>query len=219
MEIKAMFSTPVISLDLDDGGAIVAALRETILVHERAHRGVARSNDGGWQSADDFAAWSGEAGAGAIAAVRAAVDRFTVRFDGATLRRGAFDWTVQGWANVNRDGAANLAHVHPGSYWSACLYVDDGGIAGRDALGGAIEFVDPRGPVPLMVAPALKMAVAGCVAAGLGERIYPRTGQVLIFPSWLPHAVTRYSGAGTRISVAMNFCVGAAADAPRRCTA
>lgn len=208
MDIRALFATPLIALDLDDGGAIVAALRHAILAHEAGARGVARSNDGGWQSAGDFERWGGPSGLLAIAAVREAVDRFTVHFDGAALRRARFDWTVQCWANVNRSGAANLAHVHPGAFWSAVLYVDDGGIAGRDALGGAIEFTDPRGPVPLMVAPLLKMAVAGCVAAGLGERIYPRTGQVLIFPSWLPHAVTRYTGDGTRISVAMNFMAG-----------
>lgn len=214
MDIKALFATPLIALDLDDGGAIVADLRRAILAREAATLGVARSNDGGWQSADDFERWCGPSGLLAIAAVREAVDRFTVHFDGAALRRARSDWTVQCWANINRSGAANLPHVHPGAFWSAVLYVDDGGIAGRDAAGGAIEFVDPRGAAPLMVAPTLKMALAGCVAAGLGERIYPRTGQVLIFPSWLPHAVTRYTGAGTRISVAMNFTAATSAPQP-----
>jgi uncharacterized protein (TIGR02466 family) len=210
MDIKPLFPTPLITLDLGDGGAIAADLRARILARAAATPGVARSNDGGWQSADDFADWSGESGALAVAAVREAVDRYTVQFDGGALRRGRFTWTVQCWANVNRAGAGNLAHVHPGAFWSACLYVDDGGInggiAGGDALGGAIEFCDPRGAVPLMTTPNLKMAVSGCVTAGLGERIYPRTGMVLIFPAWLPHAVTRYTGTGTRISLAMNFC-------------
>jgi uncharacterized protein (TIGR02466 family) len=209
MDIKSLFPTPLISLELADGGAIAADLRARILARAAASPGVVRSNDGGWQSADDFAEWGGESGTLAVAAVREAVDRFTVRFDEGALRRGRFDWTVQCWANVNRAGAGNLAHVHPGAFWSACVYVDDGGIAGGDALGGAIEFSDPRGAVPLMTTPTLKIAIAGCVTAGLGERIYPKTGMVLIFPAWLPHAVTRYTGTGTRISLSMNFCAAA----------
>jgi uncharacterized protein (TIGR02466 family) len=214
MDIKPLFPTPLITLDLADGGGIVADLRTRILARAAETQGVSRSNDGGgWQSGDDFTAWGGDSGALAIAAVREAVDCYTVQFDGSGLRRGRFDWAVQCWANVNRAGASNMPHVHPGAFWSACLYVDDGGIAGGDAFGGAIEFCDPRGAMPLMTTPNLKIAVAGCVSAGLGERIFPHTGMVLIFPAWLPHAVTRYTGSGTRVSLAMNF---SATTAPRQ---
>src|SRR3546814_3372890 len=61
-------------------------------------------------------------------------------------------------------------HCHPGSFWSGCFYVDDGGIGGREGMGGAIEFYDPRGPLPMAYNPLLKMAIKGCVSAGLGSR-------------------------------------------------
>jgi uncharacterized protein (TIGR02466 family) len=206
MDIKPLFPTPLIRLDLD-GGNMVAELRQTILEREASTPGTLHSNDGGWQSADDFVEWSGVAGTMLIAAAREAVDGVTGYFDGATLNRGRFDWRVQAWANINRTGAGNQAHFHPGAFWSACFYVDDGGINGDDALGGAIEFADPRGPLPMMYAPKLKMMVPNCLSAGLGERVYPRTGTLLIFPSWLSHSVTRYIGTATRISVAINYCL------------
>jgi uncharacterized protein (TIGR02466 family) len=206
MDIKPLFPTPLIRLDLDSAD-ILAELRRTILEREAASAGTLHSNDGGWQSADDFVAWGGNAGALLIASMRETVDRFTGRFEGGTLDRGGIDWRVQAWANVNRASAANHAHFHPGAFWSACFYVDDGGIAGGEALGGAIEFVDPRGALPLMYAPKVKMLMQNCVNAGLSERVYPSTGMLLIFPSWLAHCVTRYTGNGTRISIALNFCL------------
>jgi hypothetical protein len=207
MDIKSLFPTPLIRLDLDDDGGIAADLRRVILGREAATPGTTHSNDGGWQSTDDFAEWGGPSGALVIGTVRETVNGLTGYFDGGTLNRGQFDWKVQAWANVNRSGAGNLAHFHPGAFWSAVFYVDDGGIDGGESCGGAIEFSDPRGALPLMYAPKLKMMIAHCLSAGLGERVYPKTGTLLIFPAWLAHSVTRYTGSGTRISVSINFCI------------
>ena len=59
-------------------------------------------------------------------------------------------WHGNMWANINRSGHANEFHSHPGSFWSAVYYVDDGGIPGNPALGGELEFMDPRGALPVM---------------------------------------------------------------------
>ena len=37
-----------------------------------------------------------------------------------------FTWVPEMWANVSGKGAANQFHFHPGSFWSAVAYVDDG---------------------------------------------------------------------------------------------
>ena len=206
MEIRSLFPTPLVQSTVEDA-ALVAELRRAILERETAEPGVTHSNDGGWQSAADFAEWSGPSGQSIIGAVRATVDQLTAYFDGTLLSGNTVDWRVQAWANVNRSGAANHLHFHPGAFWSACLYIDDGGIDGGTALGGAIEFSDPRGALPLMYAPSVKMRIANCVTAGLGERVFPKTGMLLLFPAWLAHSVTRYTGNGTRVSVTMNFCL------------
>jgi uncharacterized protein (TIGR02466 family) len=206
MQITPLFPTPLIRVDIPDQD-LIAQLRRLILAHEAKDRGTSHSNDGGWQSADDFAEWGGTWGALVITTVRETVDRFTGYLENGALGPLPTAWQIQAWANVNRNGAANHTHFHPGSFWSACFYVDDGGIDGGEALGGAIEFTDPRGALPLMYAPKHKMRVAHCLSAGLAERVYPKTGTLLIFPSWLGHSVTRYTGDGTRISLTMNFCL------------
>src|SRR5262249_8147249 len=119
MDIKPLFPTPLIRLDLGDGG-MVSELRRIILAREAESPGTLHSNDGGWQSEDDPAAWSGSAGALLIAAMRETVDRFTGCFADGSVKRAAIDWRVQAWANVNRAGAGNHAHIHPGAFWSAC---------------------------------------------------------------------------------------------------
>ena len=65
-------------------------------------------------------------------------------------------WSLQAWANVNRKGHANDTHAHPGSVFSGCYYVDDGGIGDDPDLGGAFQIRDPRGIAPAMYAPELK---------------------------------------------------------------
>jgi uncharacterized protein (TIGR02466 family) len=206
MQITPLFPTPLVRLDIADR-ALVAELRQVILAHEAGSPGTTHSNDGGWQSTDDFAEWGGTAGALLLATIRETVKGFTGYLDKGEVESMPSDWRIQAWANVNRGGAGNHAHFHPGAFWSACFYVDDGGIDGGDRLGGAIEFVDPRGALPLMYAPSHKMMIAHCLSAGLAERVYPKTGTLLIFPAWLTHSVTRYTGSGTRISLTLNFCL------------
>ena len=207
MKIDGLFPTPLVTSVLDGSGPLCAELRQTILMKADADVGVHHSNHGGWQSDDNFVDWAGPAGAGLIAAIREVADHFTAVLREGQLTRQRLDWKVNAWANVNRSGASNDFHYHPGAYWSSVFYVDDGGINGGDTLGGAIEFADPRGPLPLMHAPNVKMTMSGCVAAGLGERVYPKTGMMVLFPAWLGHSVTAYTGTGQRISVAINFTV------------
>ena len=73
----------------------------------------------------------------------------------------AVTWGANMWANINRSGHGNEFHSHPGAYWSGVYYVDDGGIAADPSLGGELEFMDPRGPLPAMNAPHLGRRHAG----------------------------------------------------------
>ncbi len=207
MRIQGLFPTPLIICELSGADATCALLRETILTHERATPSVSRSTEGGWQSGSDFEVWSGAEGAAVLGAAREVADHHTAVLEGAAMVKQRLDWRVNAWANVNRAGAGNDLHYHPGAFWSACFYVDDGGVDGKDHLGGGIEFIDPRGVGPLMHAPSVKISIAHCATAGLGETFYPKSGMLLMFPSWLGHRVTRYLGEDARISVAMNFSV------------
>jgi len=116
-------------------------------------------------------------------------------------------WGANMWANVNRSGHGNEFHSHPGGYWSGVYYVDDGGIAQDPSLGGELEFMDPRGPMPAIYAPHLAAAMPGGLKAGANEPIIPKAGRLVMFPSWLLHQVRPYRGNAERISVAFNLTV------------
>jgi uncharacterized protein (TIGR02466 family) len=104
------------------------------------------------------------------------------------------------WANVSPAGASNQMHSHPGSFWSASFYVDDGG----DGEDGFFVAQDPRFPMIRMVAPDLVFTDETGEKQMSQFRVRPEPGKLVIFPSWLMHAVRPHKGPGERISVAMN---------------
>ena len=139
-----------------------------------------------------------------IKAARDLATRMTADLTGKPVR---IDWKTNVWANVNRHGHGNEFHTHPGAYWSGCYYVDDGGIGDNPELGGEFEIQDPRGIAPAMYAPMLCFSVEGGQSVGVAELIRPSSGQMILFPSWLSHAVRPYTGNGTRVSIAFNFSI------------
>ncbi|MBI3513543.1 MAG: 2OG-Fe(II) oxygenase family protein [Proteobacteria bacterium] len=199
IEIKSLFPTPLVIVDLSEVAPALPDLRARILERESTFKGVQRSNDGGWQSPGDFPYWGGSGATAVLEAARQIADKMTA------LTPEPIGWKVHAWANVSRTGDANARHVHGGAIWSGIFYVDDGGIAGTSALGGGLELWDPRGGLPLMYAPHVTILTPGSVNAGLAELHYPKAGQLLMFPSWLPHSVEPYRGDAVRISVAFNF--------------
>ncbi len=204
VSVQSHFATPIAVVRLPGAGALNAALRETVLAKEDQSPGVHHSNLGGWQSSWDFVEWCGEAGQTVLGAARALATKLTSDRNAGPV---TVSWKMNAWANVNRAGHGNEFHTHPGAYWSASYYVDDGGIADDPALGGEFEIQDPRGVAPAMYAPHLAFAVPGGQSVGASELIRPEAGLLLLFPSWLSHGVRPYAGSMARISIAMNLGV------------
>lgn len=200
-ETRNTFATPVILAPVDQAEALNAALLPLILAQAAASAGVIRSNLGGWQSADDFADWSGPAGAQLVRAAVTLADSLTALQGGAALARVAVNWRVNAWANVNSDGHGNAAHHHPGCFWSCVYWVQ----TGEPSEGGEFEIQDPRGILPGFLVPNLRYAVPGCLSAGGSDFIMPTAGTLLLFPSWLVHAVRPFHGSRPRVSVAINL--------------
>ena len=206
-----MFATPLVTFDVPDALALNTDLRRTIEQREQAQPTTQHSNLGGWQSSWDMDRWGGVAAIKLLAIGRNLANRVTMDRKG-NLGNGphpgyVVTWTANMWANVNRSGHGNEFHSHPAAFWSGVYYVDDGGIAEDVSLGGELEFMDPRGPLPAMFAPHLAYAMPGGLAAGATERVRPKAGRLVMFPSWLMHQVRPYRGAATRISIAFNLTV------------
>jgi uncharacterized protein (TIGR02466 family) len=206
IKINKLFATPVASLQHPDFQRLNAELRETILAREATQASTDHSNEGGWQSTDDFAQWAGDAGAELLAFAQELANQLSaVNSPEHGLIEAKLTWTCAAWANINRSGHGNGVHGHPGAYWSAVYWVDDGGRGDDDTWGGELEFVDPRGVMPTLLYPALRMRIEGCLTAGFMSKMAPTAGTLVMFPSWLLHSVKPHRGDRPRISIAFNF--------------
>ncbi len=204
VQVHPAFPTPMTTVEIANPAPLNAALLSAIRARMAEGPGLQHSNLGGWQSSWDLEAWGGEAARRLLADVRDLADRLTCDRQGKPV---AVDWKLNAWANVNGPGHANEFHTHPGSFWSGTYYVDDGGISEDPALGGEFEFQDPRGVAPAMYAPNLAINVPGGLSIGASETLRPRSGLLVLFPSWLSHAVRPYRGSRERVSIAFNLSV------------
>ena len=202
VEVLRLFPTPIVVATIPNPEPLNAELKRIILARESTNETVERSNRGGWQSTWDMHEWGGAPMQQVLAYARAVVDDATVDRAG---QHHKIAWRINCWANVSRNGHGNQFHTHPGALWSASYYVDDGGIGTEPPLGGEFEILDPRGVAPIMYAPQLTFPGPDFVALGESQRLAPRAGVLIVFPSWLSHGVCPYRGHRERISIAINF--------------
>lgn len=203
VRVHGLFGTPLFTAMWPDAPALNAELRRNIIERSRSGGGVAKSNYLGWQSDLDLHLWGGEPVRRLSQFVLQQAQACTHDTQSGAPRHR---WLAQLWANVSRTGASNQAHSHPGCYWSAVYYVDDGyGDSQNPALGGEITFLDPRYPMIQMVNPDLRYRLPDGSPEYPEMWLRPRTGMTLLFPAWLTHAVRPYGGSGTRVSIALNL--------------
>jgi uncharacterized protein (TIGR02466 family) len=204
-EVRRLFPTPVYVESWAESSACNELLRNALLDERSAAAGgVSKSNFLGWQSQIDMLRWGGPA----AKQLREHAVRLCepLTFDAMAPR--PLHWHVEMWGNISGRGASNQTHSHPGAFWSVVYYVDDG-YAGSDdrALGGELTFVDPRFPIVRMRSPSLRACFGDADRDHHEVWVRPRTGMIVIFPSWLQHAVRPYNGTGERMSIAINVTI------------
>ncbi len=122
----------------------------------------------------------------------------------------AVDWYAQGWMNVNRRGDYHGLHNHPHSYLSGTYYVavpeQPADAARRDDVDpGAISLYDPR--------PQANMnAIEGDGQVRHEHRVLPRAGLMLLWPSFLHHAVHPNFADDPRLSISFNVLISRQRD-------
>jgi uncharacterized protein (TIGR02466 family) len=100
------------------------------------------------------------------------------------------------WINILDPGGQHAAHLHPNSVISGTAYIAlPKGSAG-------IKFEDPR--LPQMMAAPRRKATAGDANRSFVE-FTPQPGSVLLWESFLRHAVPVTRGRGERISISFNY--------------
>jgi uncharacterized protein (TIGR02466 family) len=191
----SLFPSPILSHVWSDGPELNAELRERILEHARRHPGKELTNIGGWHSETGALEFCGTAGERLIRHMREMTEEATLRlFAEFSQPPRQISWTLSAWANVNRRGDYNQMHTHPGATWSGVYYVDHGESA-PDAEGTAIRLSDPCPPRTNIFFPELSAS---------DVLFPPEPGLMILFPSYVPHAVLPHRGDRPRISVAFN---------------
>lgn len=190
------FVTPIANYHWPDSGRLNAELAALILDEESREPGVSRSNVDGWHSGLDFL----ERDMPAIALLRGRIERFVSGLNEAVMAEDADgqpgDFTLEGWANVLRDGGYNSLHSHPNSFWSGVYYVTGNGAGDDHPFSGKLELVDPRPGASLEYVDSTRLYGRFLVR--------PSAGQMIVFPSWLQHFVHPCRGSEPRISIAFN---------------
>ena len=106
------------------------------------------------------------------------------------------------WANISAVNTRHMAHTHPNNFLSGVYYLETG--PGSDT----ITIDDPR-PQSLVIRPDVKQSN---VDNAHQMRLKVSPGNLIFFPSWLPHSVDYNTSSGRRISIAFNVMFNKFAD-------
>lgn len=203
-QVVGLFETNVVVDEMPGAEALNRELARAIQERRRTSAGTKVSNIGGWQSDTAMLEWGGATARRLLDRIVAAADRFTVDVKSPTERR--HEWRAEMWANVSPPHASNQLHTHPGAFWSAVYYVDDGYAGSSDpGAGGELVLMDPRMPMIMMTMPNLRF-LGGDGKPNQAQLVMrPKSGRIVMFPAWLSHGVMPYEGSGERISIAVNL--------------
>ncbi len=122
--------------------------------------------------------------------LKTAVDREVL-----TYARG-LGFTEKGWAlgmtslwvNLMPEGCYHAFHHHPRSVVSGSYYVDV-----------------PKGSAPLRIEDPRATLFMASPARKIQEDFFPKSGEIILFESWLKHEVPPGTSKGVRISVSFNY--------------
>jgi uncharacterized protein (TIGR02466 family) len=122
------------------------------------------------------------------------------RYDQQTLNR--LQIYNDCWFHITRRGGFFGVHIHPNASWSGVYCVDPGQRDAGKKDSGLLSFINP------MMSNAMHVD-AGNVGLQLPysaeiAHVALEAGQLVMFPSWVPHDVKPFEGEGERITIAFN---------------
>ena len=178
---RSYFPTTIFQIDVPNPQKLNEKLLSNIYAEqERDLKGIERSNFaelGGWHSHNDLHKNPGYADLVSLvndSTARLSEDQGYAK--NQVIKIGTM------WSIINPPGSSNRAHVHPGCLWSGVYYIQAPEGAGN------IEFIEPR-TVHLMNQPRFQANTKRPKENWTKVRFTPQPGRMLIFPSWLYHAV------------------------------
>lgn len=207
--LNAYFATPIVRGQFPDCEELNTSLRELFLSAEREpekyrNRQPFNTTIGEvFDSEFDLFQWPQAPVRDLAGRMQQLVAGTVAQLNGYTqeqMRR--LEFAYHAWFHVTRRGGAKTLHNHPNASWSAVYYVDAGDESDAKERSGYIQFYDPRAGAGMYQDPGNMHWSRPFSLNGLS--IAPKTGQFLIFPSYLHHEVLSYWGERPRIVVAAN---------------
>ncbi len=95
------------------------------------------------------------------------------------------------WLNIHKQNGFNHVHVHSGTWYAGVFYLK------CSEKSGNITFTDPR--------PGAEISHYHQITEGKLHTIKPKPGDLMIFPSFLPHLVEPNCSIDDRISISFNI--------------
>ena len=192
-EILKLFPDPIIKYKLDDYENLNKDLEKYIYkLYEEDKKGVERSNRGGWHSKNfqltDTNSVQYKFALKLQKYIADAFQKFGWKIENKNIRISEM------WAIINKENDFNVLHIHPNCYLSSAYYVK----AKKNC--GKFEIENPnlakRHSFPEIAAVnELNIEVAS---------IDVSEGDLLLFPSYLPHKVGKNESGEDRIVISFN---------------
>lgn len=208
-----MFAVPVLQAQHPDPSMLNADLKALFLQREQDRQAYGNSNpslkqqDGVFESDFTLFSWP-EA---CVRALRTfcwtelgkAVQELNAYSDEDMRRLQIFSHT---WFHVTRNGGFVINHTHPMASWSGVYCVDPGETPHDKPESGVLRFHNPHFYSNLFLDAGNARLRAPYHHGSWSFKLQP--GQLILFPSWVPHEVLPFYGLDERITVAFNCWFG-----------
>lgn len=207
MPIQPLFPVPFAFDTHPDQARLNAALRPVLLAHEgdadRNPSPYTERNDALFESRFDLFRWPepviAELRQFCLSRTLQLVQQLNGHPPDVMRRMGV---NIESWFHVTRRNGWFGVHNHPNASWSGVYCID----AGRPDPGqddsGKLTFLNPVAVGTMHTDIGNDSLQPPFNIAHVGYVLQP--GQLVLFPSWLLHHVTPFTGEGERITVAFN---------------
>lgn len=196
MNLDCYFPTPIWWEDIKINNSELLELCQSLKNQDPNGRQV--SNVGGWQSNDLDPTEYPELSQLTSVIYKSAygcLDQYGFREGAGKLNIGNI------WFNSNQENHANMSHIHNGSFFSGVYYVK----AARDNS----DIVFYKNNLDDYALTSVLPTAFTNQLNGSTAKYPPRTGRLIIFPAWIPHAVLPNNSKNERISIAFNLRLSA----------
>lgn len=193
MSTQSLFATQIFSKKLVSSKVILKSLKEeSLLICKKDGAGLKWSSENyprgftSYGSLDQLHHFSSS-----FDDLRKKIDPCVAAFSkslGFKIKKNELQMTRM-WVNIMGEGCTHAAHIHPLSVVSGTFYVD------TPVGTSSIKFEDPR----------IQSFMARPPAAIPYYNFKPKSGDVVLFESWLKHEVPPIPSNKKRISVSFNY--------------